>query len=88
MTLLFTFADDTVVYCAKKDPNQFDRNLNEDLAFIAQYFYENDLIINLKKREKQNLCCLELVNVCRKLITFLAMTASNASPTQGVQADL
>jgi hypothetical protein len=43
------FADDTVVYCADKDPNNIERDLNEDLESIAQYFYTNDLIINLKK---------------------------------------
>ena len=43
------FADDTVVYCADKDPRKIERDLNEDLETIAQYFYTNDLIINLKK---------------------------------------
>ena len=53
------FADDTVVYCATRDRKQIVRDLNEDLESIAAYFYENDLMINLKN----NLCCLERITV-------------------------
>ena len=43
------YADDTVIYYSGKDIETIESMLSEDMDLIAQYFNENELIINLKK---------------------------------------
>jgi hypothetical protein len=43
------YADDTVIFAADKDVNHLSSVLNEDLSAISNFFYENELLANLKK---------------------------------------
>ena len=49
-TRVLMYADDTVIYCAGKDTEIIKNALTQDLAeYVARYFDENELVINLKK---------------------------------------
>lgn len=43
------YADDTVVYCPGKDVESIETVLSHDMDLIANYFDENELIMNLSK---------------------------------------
>ena len=43
------YADDTVIFVADKNKERMEQLLNDDLERIANYFNDNELIINLKK---------------------------------------
>ena len=43
------YADDTVIYVPGKDIETIERALSQDLELIAEYFNQNELVINLKK---------------------------------------
>ena len=49
------YADDTVIYTAHKDISQLSNLLNEDLISISNYFYENELLANLKKGKTESM---------------------------------
>ena len=42
------YADDTVIYFPGKDIETIERALSQDLELIAEYFNQNELVINLK----------------------------------------
>ena len=43
------YADDTVIYYAHSDINVIEKVLNEEMSYLSRYFYQNELILNLKK---------------------------------------
>ena len=43
------YADDTVLYCARKNSNEIEDLLNSELQKVADWLDENNLFINLKK---------------------------------------
>jgi hypothetical protein len=43
------YADDTVVYFSGKDVEAIEGALSQDLEEITRFFYQNELVINLKK---------------------------------------
>ena len=43
------YADDTVIYFSNNDITIIESSLNKDLCNLADYFDDNELIINLKK---------------------------------------
>ena len=47
--------DDTVVYYAVSDINIIERKMNEDFKYIAQYFDDSELVINLKKGKTESM---------------------------------
>jgi hypothetical protein len=47
------YADDTVLYTSGKLCEQIERELNDDLASIANWLGENNLIVNLKKTKTE-----------------------------------
>ena len=47
------YADDTVLYTSGKLCEQIERKLNDDLALIANWLGENNLIVNLKKTKTE-----------------------------------
>ena len=49
------YADDNVIYTAHKDINQLSKLLNEDLNSISNFFYENELLANLKKGKTETM---------------------------------
>ena len=49
------FADDTVIYANAKSVEDVEHQLNKDLSSIANYFDNNDLIVNLKKGKTESL---------------------------------
>ena len=42
------YADDTVIYYAHSDINVIEKVLNEEMSYLLRYFYQNELILNLK----------------------------------------
>ena len=52
---VLNYADDTVLYLAGKHRQSIQDKLNEDMSFIANWFEENELIINLKKGKTESL---------------------------------
>ena len=49
------YADDTVIYFPNKDIAIIENALIKDLAHLANYFDENELIINLKKGKTESM---------------------------------
>ena len=47
------YADDTVLYTSGKLCEKIERELNDDLASIANWLGENNLIVNLKKTKTE-----------------------------------
>ena len=43
------YADDTVISYAHCDINVIENVLNEEMSYLSRYFYQNELILNLKK---------------------------------------
>ena len=43
------YADDTVIYYAHSNINFIENVLNEEMNYLSRYFYQNELILNLKK---------------------------------------
>ena len=57
------YADDTVIYVPGKDIETIERALSQDLELIAEYFNQNELVINLKGiLQPQNKCCLDEIS--------------------------
>ena len=57
---VIAYADDTVIFTSSSDFNIIENHLNDDVKSLAAWFCENELIINLKKRDiRQRRCCLE-----------------------------
>ena len=52
---VINFADDTVVYIKGKEKQTIEKLLNEDIEYISNYFYKNQLIINLKKGKTESM---------------------------------
>ena len=46
---VITYADDAVIFCANKDPNVIENQLNKDMENVKNYCFTNELIINTKK---------------------------------------
>ncbi|KAL9960121.1 hypothetical protein ACROYT_G033530 [Oculina patagonica] len=46
---IITYADDTVIFTSSKDLDAIQHNLGEDIKSLADWFRDNELIINLKK---------------------------------------
>ena len=46
---ILLYADDTVIYSSHTDIHTIESNLNNDLGNLANWFYNNNLIVNLKK---------------------------------------
>ena len=46
---ILLYADDTVVFTSSKNQETIKGNLNTDLSKLATWFYENHLVVNLKK---------------------------------------
>ncbi|CAB4000865.1 Hypothetical predicted protein [Paramuricea clavata] len=46
---ILLYADDTVVFTSSKNQETIKVNLNSDLSKLATWFYENNLVVNLKK---------------------------------------
>ncbi|CAB4011690.1 Hypothetical predicted protein [Paramuricea clavata] len=46
---ILLYADDTVVFTSSKNQETIKGNLNTDLSKLATWFYENNLVVNLKK---------------------------------------
>ncbi len=47
------YADDIVVFTSSKKQETIEENLNSDLSNLAAWFYENNLVVNLKKRKTE-----------------------------------
>ena len=47
---IFQYADDTVLYYANNDVSSVENSLNDDLKRISIFCYDNELILNLKKK--------------------------------------
>ncbi len=45
------YADDTVLYYAHKDVKIIEQKLTEDMSRLSEWFENNELIVNLKKRQ-------------------------------------
>ena len=43
------YADDTVIFCANKDPTVIENQLNKDMENVKNYCFMNELIINTTK---------------------------------------
>ena len=43
------YSDDTVIYYVHSDINVIEKVLNEEMTYLSHYFYQNELILNLKK---------------------------------------
>ena len=43
------YADDTVIYYAHSDINVIEKVLNKEMSYLSRYFYQNELILILKK---------------------------------------
>ena len=52
---IIQYADDTVIYLADKDVTEIAKLLNEDLEAISGYFYESELLMNLKKGKTESM---------------------------------
>ena len=46
---IITYADDTVIFTSSKDLDAIQHNLGEDIKSLADWFRDNELVINLKK---------------------------------------
>ena len=46
---IIKYADDTVLYTPGKDIYIIEQNLSQDLERLAEWFTENEMILNLKK---------------------------------------
>ncbi len=46
---IITYADDTVIFTSSKDLDAIQHNLGEDIKSLADWFRDNELIMNLKK---------------------------------------
>ena len=49
------YADDTVIYFSNNDISIIESSLNKDLSNLADYFDDNELIINLKKGKTESM---------------------------------
>lgn len=49
------YADDTVIFTGHKDVSQLSKLINEDLDTISHFFYENELLANLKKGKTESM---------------------------------
>ena len=49
------YADDTVIYFSNNDISIIESSLNKDLCNLADYFDDNELIINLKKGKTESM---------------------------------
>ena len=47
------YADHTVLYASGKRSEEIEQKLNHDLVSIGNWFWENNLIINLKKTKTE-----------------------------------
>ena len=45
------YADETVIFCANKDPTVIENQVNKDMENVKNYSFTNELIINSKKRK-------------------------------------
>ena len=52
---VINFADDTVVFLPGKTHLEIEQGLNFDLVNISNYFYENELVINLKPGKTESM---------------------------------
>ncbi len=60
--LVIKYGDDTVIYySAGTNIGMIESMLSEDMNLIAQYFNENELIINLKKGKIEMMCRKETI---------------------------
>jgi len=50
---IIQFADDTVIYVSSNTVDEIQRKLSIELQNIANYFQENELVINLKKNKTE-----------------------------------
>ena len=55
LSKIVIYADDTVIYFPNKDIAIIENALIKDLAHLANYFDENELIINLKKGKTESM---------------------------------
>ena len=56
------FADDTLAFLPGKTHLEIEQDLNFDLVNISNYFYENELVINLKPGKAESM----LFPTCRE----------------------
>ena len=47
-TSIITYADDTVIFMAAKDPESIQKHLGEDCHNLSSLFHDNKLFLNLK----------------------------------------
>ena len=47
------YADDSVLYVAGKTCDDIEEKLNSDLEKIANWFVQNNLVVNLKKTKTE-----------------------------------
>ena len=67
---IIMYADDTVLYAQRKDLNIIENALSGDMSSLAAWFHENELILNLKKRENRGYAvrnCKEVSNNSKEL---------------------
>jgi hypothetical protein len=48
-------ADDTVLYCSSKSIEKIEQKLNHDLQCISEYFFQNELIMNVSKGKTESM---------------------------------
>ena len=53
-----------ITYCAGKNSNEIEHLLNNELQKVADWLDENNLFINLKKKEKLNLFYMDHIRSC------------------------
>ena len=62
---ILLYADNTVIYYAEKSAREVETVLNKEASFIATWFDENNLILNLKKGKAE----FVLYGSSKKLLT-------------------
>ena len=64
------YADDTVLYCFSKEPDQLESKLNEDLYNVALWLKANKRTLNLSKTKSM------LIGSIRKLVNVSSLSLS------------
>ena len=74
------YADDTMLYTSGKLCEQIERELNDDLASIANWLAENNLIVNLKKTK--SVICLVRIKKLRSKAKSLEIKMNGVDVTE------
>ena len=70
---ILTYADGTVIYFASRDIVTINSKLSEDMTFLARWFDENQLIVNLKPGKTESLLFGTAQKLSKKNISLSIM---------------